>query len=62
MGREEEKGGKEGRNGGGGTKRSRRQIILLSDGVQPYTHYFLLPKRQFISRQDIQIRLFQLPF
>lgn len=44
MGREEEKGGKEGRNRGGGTKRSRRQIILLSDGVQPYTHYFLLPK------------------
>lgn len=62
MGREEEKGGKEGRNRGGGTKRSRRQIILLSDGVQPYTHYFLLPKRQFISCQDIQIRLFQLPF
>lgn len=67
-------GEREGRREGmgeGGTNRStvswnttkdRRQIILLSDGVQPHTHYFPLPKRQFISCQYIQIRLFQLPF
>lgn len=51
-GRRRREGRREGM-GEGGTKRitvslntakDRRQIILLSDGVQPYTQYFLLPK------------------